>query len=161
MRARRRGARGAEMVELAIAFPLLALLVFGIIEFGFVFYNNISLNQGVREAARQAAVACYSGNTAACGTSADIGAYAKDRAGLKASDTYVAWSFPSPVVGQEFTVCAMYPRDSITGLLAPFINGYSKSKFTMRIEQIRTGIVPTTGGDAAPGGQAWDPECTA
>jgi len=146
------------MVELAIAFTLLSLLVFGIIEFGLVFYNHISLNQGVREAARQTAVGCYNppGCTSASPTN-DVVAYTKNRIGLSNASTSVHVIFPgSPNIGDEFSVCAFYPRDSITGLLSSFIGGYSFSEVTMRIEQLpKSGPIPTTGGDADPTGNGW------
>jgi hypothetical protein len=152
--------QGAEMVELAIAFTLLSLLVFGIIEFGLVFYNHISLNQGVREAARQTAVGCYNPPASGCSSASptnDIVAYTKDRIGLKNGSTSVHVIFPgSPNIGDEFSVCAFYPRDSITGLMKSFIGGYSFSEVTMRIEQLpKSGPIPTTGGDTDPTGNGW------
>ena len=47
------------MVELAIVLPLFVLLIFGVIEFGMVYNNDISLRQGAREAARQGAVGTF------------------------------------------------------------------------------------------------------
>lgn len=44
--------RGAALVEFAIVLPLLLALVFGIIEFGFLFYNKAMLTNASREGAR-------------------------------------------------------------------------------------------------------------
>ena len=44
--------RGASAVELAIVLPLLVVFVFGIIEFGLVFYNKAMVTNASREAAR-------------------------------------------------------------------------------------------------------------
>lgn len=44
---------GAAMVEFAIVLPLLLLLVFGIIEFGFLLYNKAMLTNASREGARE------------------------------------------------------------------------------------------------------------
>ena len=49
---RRRGEKGASAVEFALVLPVLLAILFGIIEFGFVFNNQISLNQAVREGVR-------------------------------------------------------------------------------------------------------------
>lgn len=47
---------GASAVEFALVVPLLLLLGFGIINFGVLFAQQISLNNAVREGARQAVV---------------------------------------------------------------------------------------------------------
>lgn len=48
--------RGTASVEFALVLPLLLSLLFGIIEFGFVFKDQLSLQQAAREGARVAAV---------------------------------------------------------------------------------------------------------
>jgi Flp pilus assembly protein TadG len=48
--------RGASAVEFAILLPLLALLIFGVIEFGILFYNQQVLTNASREGARAAIV---------------------------------------------------------------------------------------------------------
>lgn len=52
----KRDESGAAAVEFAILMPLLFILIFGIIEFGFAFYAQQGANAGVREGARKAAV---------------------------------------------------------------------------------------------------------
>lgn len=44
------------MVEFALVLPLLGLLIFGIIQFGIVFYTYIDLTSAAREGARKASV---------------------------------------------------------------------------------------------------------
>lgn len=48
--------RGASMVEFALVAPLLFLLLFGIIEFGVIMYDQVALRNASREGARQAAL---------------------------------------------------------------------------------------------------------
>lgn len=48
---------GAAMVEFALVLPVLLLLIIGMIDFGFYFYNDLQLSHAVRDAARQASVA--------------------------------------------------------------------------------------------------------
>lgn len=55
-RRRRERDRGAVLVEFAIIMPLLFLIVFGIIEFGWGFAQYLDVRHGAREAARLAAV---------------------------------------------------------------------------------------------------------
>ena len=48
--------RGANLVEFAILAPLLVMLLFGIIEFAWIFAQNLYVRHGAREGARLAAV---------------------------------------------------------------------------------------------------------
>jgi Flp pilus assembly protein TadG len=56
MKAWRRGERGATAVEFAVILPILVVLVFGIIAFGFGFARWVALTNGAREGARYMAV---------------------------------------------------------------------------------------------------------
>ena len=47
---------GAAAVEMALVLPILLLLVFGIIEFGFIFNRYISVTHAAREGVRQLAL---------------------------------------------------------------------------------------------------------
>lgn len=49
---RHKGQRGAAAVEFALVLPLLALVLFGMIEFGLLFYNQQVLINASREGAR-------------------------------------------------------------------------------------------------------------
>ena len=136
---RSRGSRGAALVEMAIALPLLFLLLFGIIEFGAAFDKKISLNQGVREGARQAVVTNY--------TTADLVTYTKSRIGLNTSKTKVYVNVGSTAVGQPVTICGSYALDTLTGIISPFLGGKElHAEVTMRLEQPATSL--STGGDA-------------
>lgn len=53
---RRRNERGASAVEFALVVPILIVMVFGIVNFGVVLAQQISLNNGARQAARYAVV---------------------------------------------------------------------------------------------------------
>lgn len=61
---RRRGDRGAAAVELALVMPILILILFGIINFGALLAQQISISNIAREAARNAVV---NGPNSACG----------------------------------------------------------------------------------------------
>ncbi|HSK17426.1 MAG TPA: TadE family protein [Gaiellaceae bacterium] len=48
--------RGQTLVEFALVLPILALLLFGVIQFGIVFHQYVTLTDAVRAGARQGAV---------------------------------------------------------------------------------------------------------
>jgi Flp pilus assembly protein TadG len=56
---------GAELVEFALAFPLLLLVVFGIVDFGLLFQKYEVVTDAAREGARVAAMPDYAANVTA------------------------------------------------------------------------------------------------
>jgi Flp pilus assembly protein TadG len=67
---------GASAVEFALVAPLLILLLFGVINFGFLFSEQLSLNNSVRQGARAAVVAGSGTTCAGVVTSVRSGAFA-------------------------------------------------------------------------------------
>ena len=59
-RPRLSGERGAELIEMAIALPLLLLVVMGIVDFGFLFQRYLVLTNAAMEGARVAVLPGYS-----------------------------------------------------------------------------------------------------
>ncbi len=59
-RARWTDERGAELIEMAIALPLLLLVVMGIVDFGFLFHRYLVLTNAAMEGARVAVLPGYS-----------------------------------------------------------------------------------------------------
>jgi Flp pilus assembly protein TadG len=51
--------QGQTMAEFALVLPVLAILLFGVIQFGIAFNNYLAVTDAVRAGARQAAVARY------------------------------------------------------------------------------------------------------
>jgi hypothetical protein len=150
--------------------PLVCLLLFGIIEFGVIWSNQISFRQGVREAARTGVVANF-GSTSSCSLHGTTGASAdmqklmcttKNRIGMSASNVYVKVLFDSTYAqGQGVVVCAQAPIKSYTGMFAPFLNGkFYKTKVEMNIEQTSS-VTETAGQEDVSGiGGSWS-WCTA
>jgi Flp pilus assembly protein TadG len=149
----RRDESGAALVEFALILTLFFLLVFGMIEFGIDYNNYIAVRNGSREAARMGVVNDLS-NAPSCkinGTTVTPPANptnstdatnalickAKSRIGLSSASTKIKISVPNPQIGQTLQICADYPVDSITGLIAPFVAGKTLvSNVTMRLEQV-------------------------
>jgi len=164
---------GQGMVEFALILPVLLLILVGILEFGSIYSNVISMRQGVREAGRQGSVAQW-GSTSSCGliivgtapslniqklmclTKAQVGVQGGvklrvnfDQANLTAGGTYAA--------GNAIVICAAYPIQSLTGLFQPFLNGrVAKTKAAFRIENAPGGAnSEMAGGEADPTNQNW------
>jgi len=160
------------MVELAIILPIFLLLVFGVIQFGITYNNEITIRQGTREAARQGAVGNF-GSTTSCSLtgltgspSADIQklmCLTKQQIGLSYSNTRVKIlsgsadfsSSGSFQKGEALIVCAQYPVDSMAKFVSPVLGStFLKSKTSMRIEASYTNS--ETGGQEAPlSGSNW------
>lgn len=95
-RSRLRDQRGAELIELAIALPLLLLVLMGIVDFGFMFQRYLVLTNAAMEGARVAVLPGY--------TSADAQARATAYAtagGVPGTVTVTAqpWSIPGGPTG--------------------------------------------------------------
>jgi Flp pilus assembly protein TadG len=56
---RRKRQQGQTMVEFTLVFPVLAILLFGVIQFGIAFNNYLALTDAVRAGSRQASVARF------------------------------------------------------------------------------------------------------
>lgn len=144
-RASERDERGAALVEFAFVFPILFLLVAGMIDFGLTFSNLNSTRQGVREGARQAVVANF-GADATCTVTGSISSEAtkkaicltKDRIGLKDADVRVKLEIVGAYqIGDSLRICAQYPMNSVTGVFSPLMDGrIITSKVEMRIEKV-------------------------
>lgn len=164
--------RGATLVEFALIVPLLLLFIFGIIDFGITYNNQQSIRSAVREGTRRAIVGPAKVAEGAC-TSGDVRCIVKRRAsanGLKTSDTFVKVCFPTASsgaacpttdpgaknIGDTIRVCAIYPVESLTGLLNPFLSNLRlTTRVDLRLEQPWTAGTTATQTDSGQRG-TWD-----
>jgi hypothetical protein len=159
--------QGQGLVEFAFILPVFILILVGILEFGSIYSNVISLRQGVREAGRQGSVGSFgngncpvtAGQTATQNRD-DLICLVKDQAGSgNGISAYVKFD-TTYAVGNGLVICAVYPFRSLTGAIQPLLNhgNYNaKTKAEFRIESVPSSPSPALvgGGDADPSGQNW------
>lgn len=126
-RNRIRNEDGQSIVEFAIVLPLLALLLFGIIQFGIVFRNYLAVTDAVRVGARKAAVSRQhpdpSGNAVAAAKNA-----AGDLAGELKVTVESTWA-----AGEDVKVTGAYPYEiNLLGVVVK--SGDMTSTVTERVE---------------------------
>jgi Flp pilus assembly protein TadG len=123
-----RNQHGQTMTEFALVMPILLLLLLGIIQFGIVFNNYLTLTDAVRAGARKGAVSRRTTNPTQLTTSAVQNA-ATD---LKASDLQVTVNSTFQQ-GDDVTVTASYPFSiSLLGMVVK--SGRLHSTTTERVE---------------------------
>lgn len=131
--------RGASLVEFAVLAPLLLLLVFGIIEMGWVFGQFNDLRHGVREGARFAAVDAGNGQA--------ITDYVCDSMDLSSGSASIEvdLSRTGADVGDTGTITVRSDIEPLTGvpLVTSFVPDILTSTVSFRIEQDATWSVGT------------------
>lgn len=127
---RRNNERGQTLVEFAALMPCLALLLFGIIQFGVVLHDYVTVTDASRVGARKAAVSRFVGDSgAAAETAALNSAKSLDETKLNADCTSTNWSMP----GSDVKCTVTYPY-SIDVLGMVVADGTLTSVTTERLE---------------------------
>lgn len=144
---RRRSEHGGGLVETAIVFPILMLILSAIIDFGLRLSNDHAMEDGIRDAARSAAVGDLGGDST-CTVSGtppstdthELICLVKSRIGLEQADIRVKVDFGTGgnVEGEPILVCAEYPVESVTGLLPEVGSGELRARSVMRLESDST-----------------------
>lgn len=119
---------GANLVEFAILAPLLILLLFGIIEFAWVFGQNLNVRHGAREGARLAAVNFTPLIPETCGRMDIVSGASVTLLGTDLNGGGVD-------VGDEVAVTVTAPVNQITGFFGPWLPATLTSTVAIRIEQ--------------------------
>jgi Flp pilus assembly protein TadG len=124
-----RSQQGQTMTEFALVLPVLALILFAVIQFGIVFNNYITLTDATRAGARKAAVSRDDPNRDA-DVMAAVRSSATDLDGSKLSVSPPSSTWDS---GTDVTVTASYPYSiSLLGLVVK--SGRLSSTTTERVE---------------------------
>jgi Flp pilus assembly protein TadG len=142
--------RGAAALEMAVVAPILLLLVFGIMESGWFFAQQVELNNAAREGGRLAVVDY--------GTAAEIASETCARASLSGANATVTVTRSTtldPEVGdppgtpESITVTMANNYQSLTGFLDFFDGLEMTSTVEMRTERPLETLV-TDGGGSCP-----------
>lgn len=116
------------MTEFVLVLPVLALLLFGVIQFGIVFNQYLTLTDAVRAGARKAAVsrqAASPGGTAAAAVHGAAGDLDQSKLSISVASSWQP--------GADVTVSATYPYSiSVLGMVVK--SGDLSSATTERVE---------------------------
>jgi Flp pilus assembly protein TadG len=124
----RKSERGQTTTEFALVLPVLALLLFGVIQFGLTFKNYLSLTDAVRAGARKAAVSRQMPDPVGAAVS-QVRASAADL-----NQTNLTVTVTSPwTPASDVKVTGTYPY-SIHLLGIVVVDGQLKSSTTERVE---------------------------
>jgi hypothetical protein len=167
-RAGGRRERGAVLVELAMVTPILIVLVMGIVDFGMMFSERISMRGGVREASWNAsrgmlgsADGCtltFAGPAPSAATQRVMG-LAKDRSELPEANYRVkvrlvdldnASLAGTGAVGQGIMVCAMRPARSTTRFFAGLLDNRVQEGRLTNVIIVTDPANPITPGEEQP-----------
>jgi Flp pilus assembly protein TadG len=120
--------RGQSLTEFALALPILAMLLFAVIQFGIVFNNYVTLVDATRAGARKGAVGREQQNPASAVT-AEVRASARDLKQSNLNGTVTSTWQPA----SDVTVTATYPYSiSLLGMVVK--SGRISSSTTERVE---------------------------
>jgi Flp pilus assembly protein TadG len=149
----RRRERGANLVEFALIAPFLIMLLFGIIEFAWVFAQNLDIRHGAREGARLAAVnfpvGATNGSTARNDTDRDA-LIDEICARMDVASGVTVDLQSAGTVGAAAIATTSAPRSTLTGIMDWALPSsiVLTSTVEIRVEQPATWTNAPTGGQA-------------
>ncbi len=128
------GESGQTLVEFAVMLPVLCLILFGIIQFGVVFHDYITVTDASRVGARKAAVSRFVGDSGAAAEAAARNAANGLDDDLVDADAFVTCDADDwDAAGSDVSCTVNYPY-SIEVLGLPVVNGTLTSVTTERLE---------------------------
>ena len=133
-RAREREDRGAALVEFALVLPILALLIFGTIEFGWAFSQSLDVRHGAREVARLFVVDYDDGDPTTT-PAQGIVSEACSRMDDSQASTVTVTTPGGTAVGEYVTVRLTRQHTGLTGFVDFALPTNLTSEVEMRIEQ--------------------------
>ena len=124
-----RNERGQTMVEFALVVPILCVVLFGILQFGALYNDYVTLTDAARVGARKAATSRHEADPAAAAEAAAR----SSASGLDAADLDVNVSASAWEHGETVTVTATYPYEiDLLGFVVA--SGNLNAETTERVE---------------------------
>ena len=150
--------RGAELIEFALIFPLLLLVLLGIVDFGFLFQRYEVLTNATREGARLAALPNYSDDdvkrrvcqflltggvpTTGCGTAAAPAATPTNPAVTITSPAIVVGGGKPNLTGRRVQLAYNHNFMFIGGIIGLMGGSWNNAKTITTFAVMRTEIQP-------------------
>lgn len=136
VRLARRRDTGAAAVEFALVLPILLLLTFGIVDYGVLFSNSLSVRDGARQAARLAVVQAAATGTCASQTDymAQVACTADHSISPMSGTAYSRVFYTSWAQGSSLTVCSAVQTDAPVALVPYPSGGWVRTRTDMAIE---------------------------
>lgn len=130
-RRRLRGEDGQALLEFALVLPIFLLILCGILDFGWLFYNQLALNNICREGARYAVVNTAPNHTTD-GILHHIQNYMEDTYTLGDVDVTVTYSQPLDPISGDVTVAVVEDFHFLTPLVSTVI-GTDERQLTAQV----------------------------
>jgi len=120
---------GQALVEFVLVLPLLLLVLFGIMQFGLLFYKDIDITSATREGARKASIS----RDTSCKTAVVNAIAAATGPGIDDGKTVIDVSPATCPAGQDVTVNVTYPYSmNVLGMVV--WSGPMRAKAVVRVE---------------------------
>ncbi len=127
----RRGERGSELIEFAILFPLLLLIVSGMVDMGFLFQTYEVVTNAAREGARIAILPNYTTNDVQNRVASYIAASGLAQTFPPPTVNAITVTLPSGATISAYEVTVTYPHTF--ALLAPIAKYFGGSFGTINV----------------------------
>lgn len=121
----RRQDRGAAAVEFALILPLLLLLVFGILQYGYFFFQSTAVEAATRDASRLASIGGY--------TCDELFDAVQDSAGVDATIVSVSVTGAAASGATPMTMDVVWTPTQF-GFPVPFLTGNQEESAVVRAE---------------------------
>ena len=129
--------RGAELIELAIVFPIFLVVFAAMIDFGFLFQRYEAVTNAAREGARVGVLPSYSTTDIQDRVSSYLNVSGLDSTLATTTSTFCDQTLPSGLVVTVVKVTVTYPASFI--FIAPFaglIGGTAPAAITLRAASV-------------------------
>lgn len=113
----RRGERGAAAVEFALIFPLLAAVLFGAVEYGWVLFQQFNLANAVRDGLRQGVTVSQTANPDPGATAVQVARQDLQKLGVATGSVVLTATYTGGVPTRTMTLAADMTYRKLTGFV--------------------------------------------